>query len=321
MRRLALLLVLLAAPAGAEEMAVQVPGARLAATLDLPDAARFPPPRPAALLIAGSGPTDRDGNGPPALLNTDAYLKLGRVLAGQGIAVLRPDKRGIGASEPGFASEAELRFHHFVDDAVAWATALSARADTGPVTLIGHSEGALIVTLAAAALAEAGTPPAALVLVAGPGEPVGDTLRRQLATLEQPLRDSAYATIAKLEAGELDPDAPPQLAAIFRPDIQPYLVSWMRHDPAALLAALPAEIPVLIVQGGRDLQVGPRDAEMLAAARPSAVLAPFQEMNHVLTDAPTERMGNLLLYVTPDAPLTAGLAEAIGGFILDAAAR
>jgi alpha-beta hydrolase superfamily lysophospholipase len=276
----------------------------LSGTLVLPDGVTRPP---VALIIAGSGPTDRDGTGPGVAF---PYLRrLAGDLAARGVASLRYDKRGIGASRTAALPEQRLRVDRFVDDAAIWTEWLRRRSDLGPVVAIGHSEGGLIATLMAAR-----TELRALVLLNSPGRKFAAILREQLEpALASPLRDEALAVLAALERGERVTRVSPELAPLFRPSVQPYLLSLMPIDPAAALAAV--TVPVLIVSGGRDLQVAEADAEALARARPDAARWHGDHMNHVLANAPDGRDGNLGLYADPDAGLASGLADAVAGYI------
>ena len=280
--------------------------APLHATLLTPDG----PTRAAALIIAGSGPTDRDGNNPLGVASS-SYRLLAEGLAEQGIATIRTDKRGVGASAFAGMAEADLRFTDYSNDARAWA-AQTARLTGQPCAwLIGHSEGAMValVTVAGGDDAVCG-----VVLLAGAGRPIGAVLREQLANAPEPLRGQAVAILAELEAGRLVTDVPPQLAALFRPPVQPYLISWLPLDPAAMVAAYPG--PVMIGQGTTDIQVGLTDANALAAARPGARLTIWEGVNHLLKIAPADRAGNIATYSDPTLPLAPGVVEDVAGFIL-----
>ncbi|MDO9077732.1 MAG: alpha/beta hydrolase [Brevundimonas sp.] len=297
---------LLADPISTEVVMTRAPAA-LHATLLTPEG----PTRAAALIIAGSGPTDRDGNSPLGV-SSSSYRLLAEGLAEQGIASLRADKRGIGASAyPGMA-EADLLFTDYSNDAGAWA-AETARLTGQPCAwLIGHSEGALV---ALAAVANGDDAVCGLVLLAGAGRPIGAVLREQLANAPEPLRSQAVAILAELEAGRPVTDVPPQLAALFRPSVQPYMISWLPLDPAALVAAYPG--PVMIGQGTADIQVGLTDAEALAAARPGARLAIWEGVSHLLKLAPADRAANIATYSDPTLPLAPGVVEDVAGFILE----
>lgn len=266
------------------------------------------PAKAAALIIAGSGPTDRDGNGP--LGRNDSLWLLAEALAAAGIATLRADKRGIGASANALVSEADLRIDHLVADAVAWLDRLAEALPETPRLLIGHSEGALIATLAAQRHAVRG-----LVLIAGLGRPAVEVMREQLraAALAPALLGDAERILTALDAGQSVNDVDPALQALFRPSVQPYLRSWFRLDPLAELAAV--AVPAFVLQGNRDLQVPISEAERLASPRDGATLTIIDGMNHVLKAVPDDRDANLASYNDPDLPLAPGLVEAIERFV------
>lgn len=309
----ACLAVLLASLMGLAPAAAQAFEARtqsltqglLHGTLTLP---RGEPPRPVALLLPGSGPVDRDGNLPGA--RTDALKALAQGLAEKGIASLRIDKRGIGASQAAVGREDDLRFETYVADAVGWIDVLKAEAGIGPVFLIGHSEGALVATLAAQRRAVAG-----LVLLAGAGFPAPAVIAEQLAGAQVPaeLQARSAEIAAALTRQQAVADVPADLAALYRPGVQPYLMSWFPLDPAVELGRVRA--PVLIIQGTTDLQLREADARRLAAARPAARLVLIPGMNHVLKEAPAARGANLATYNEPLRPLAPALVPAISAFI------
>jgi hypothetical protein len=297
-------------------MILDTPTGRLYGTLELP---ATPGPFPVALIIAGSGPTDRDGN--TALLpgRNDAMKLVAEALAGAGVAPLRYDKRGIGESRDAGFEEADLTFDQAVDDAVRWLRMLEDDARFTGTLVVGHSEGSLVGMLAAGR-AEA----SAFVSLEGAGRPAADVLRSQLRVqLPAELMDEVDAVVRDLETGRTVATLPPGIAAVpqvgqalFRQSVQPYLVSWFRHDPALVLAAL--DIPSLVVQGTTDLQVPVEDGERLAAAGKRTTLARIEGMNHVLKAAPAERDANLAAYSDPALPLAPGLVEALRGFLAGA---
>ena len=256
-----------------QEIALAMPWGRLAGTLVLPPGEG---PWPAVLLIAGSGPTDRDGNSPLLPARVDNLRLLAEALAAAGIASLRYDKRGVGGSSYPGLSEAALRFEHLVDDAVVLGRMLRQDPRFASLVLAGHSEGALIATLAAQSLE-----PAAVVSLAGAGERASALMRKQIeAVMPTDVAAPALAALAALEAGETVADVPGDLALLFRPSVQPYLVSWFRHDPARLLGAL--AMPVLLVHGASDAQVPAGQAQRLHEALPQARLRIVPGMDHLL---------------------------------------
>ena len=274
-------------------------------TLDLPKGAG---PFPVALLISGSGPTDRDGNSPLLPGKNDSLKKLAVALKTAGVASVRYDKRGIGQSAAAAPEEAALRFDTYIDDAVAWIKLLAGDPRFTKVAVIGHSEGSLIGMIAAR---RAGA--AAFVSIAGAGAPADVVLKRQLAGQPEPLRGEAFRIIDRLVAGRTVAKVDPRLMALFRPSVQPYLISWFRYDPSAEIAKL--RIPVLIVQGTTDLQVDAGDAERLHAAAPGSQLAIVEGMNHVLVESPANREENLATYGNPRLPLAPSLVGPLVEFL------
>lgn len=261
-------------------------------------------PFPVALIIAGSGPTDRDGNNP--MMKNNSLKMLAQELAKAGIATVRYDKRGIAESSGAMKKEADLRFDDMVSDAKGWMELILQDKRFGAVTIIGHSEGSLVGMLAAEKASR-------FVSLAGAGEPIGKTLRRQLENQPKPLYDAACLALDSLEAGLMVKKVNPMLLSLFRPSVQPYMISWLKHDPAKIISSL--RIPVLIVQGTTDIQVSVDNANSLAAANTGAKLLLIDQMNHVLKTAPADRMENMKTYSDPSLPLSPGLAEGIISFI------
>ncbi|WP_211302560.1 alpha/beta hydrolase family protein [Nannocystis exedens] len=256
------------------------------------------------LIHAGSGPTDRDGNS-PGMVN-DSLKLLAEGLADRGVAAVRFDKRGVAASAAaGPASERDYRLDMYVDDAAAWVERLAGDERFRGVTIAGHSEGALIGMLAAQE-----SPADAFVSIAGAGRPAAEVLREQLAErLSGRLLAEANAIIASLEAGEEVAEVSPELYGLFRPSVQPYLLSLFPHDPAAIVAEL--EVPVAIVQGTTDIQVSIVDAERLASAAPKARLMIVEGMNHVLKAATLDDASQWQAYVDPSLPVVPALLDGL----------
>lgn len=260
------------------------------------------------LLLPGSGPTDRDGNQPK--LHNDTLRQLAIGLVKSDFASLRADKRGVGRSIVAGMHEQDLRFDDYVDDAVRWIEFLRVQPRIRSVFIAGHSEGALVAVLAAQRTAVDG-----VVSIAGPGLPFGAVLRQQIAASNwpSPLRIVANHIIDELEAGRGVRDVPSELSALFRPSVQPYLMSQFAYDPAFEIAKL--DTRVLILQGDRDLQILAADAKRLAAAARRGDLVLLPGVNHVLRDAPLDRNGNLALYAMPDQPLATGVLSSIAQFV------
>ncbi|MEB8057641.1 alpha/beta hydrolase [Pseudomonas fulva] len=265
-------------------------------------------PPPVMLIIAGSGPTDRDGNN-PAGGRVDNLKRLALLLANANIASVRYDKRGVAASQPATPDERDLSVERYVADVVAWGHKLKADPRFGSLILIGHSEGALIASLAAE---QAGA--SAVVSLAGSGRPMAEVVREQLAERLPPAQLArGSALLDRLEAGQTSLDVPAPLRQVFRPSVQPYLITLFRQDPAAAFARLP--MPALIVQGRNDVQVDVADAQKLKDAKPDAHLVLIEGMNHMLRISPKDMSEQRESYQNPQLPLARELGEQIVTFI------
>ncbi|TWC29415.1 hypothetical protein FBY03_12913 [Pseudomonas sp. SJZ079] len=286
-------------------LSLQTEQGTLYGTLLLPQSDR---PLPIALLIAGSGPTDRDGNNPGGGHN-DSLKRLAQALAKQGIASLRYDKRGVAASRAATPDERDLSVEQYVADAVAWGHQLKADSQFSRLVLIGHSEGALIASLAAP---EAGAD--ALISLAGSSRPIDQVLREQLHyRLPRKLLAQSNALLDALVAGRQTEQVADELQVLFRPSVQPYLISLFRQNPAEAFARV--RMPTLIVQGSHDIQVDVADARNLKIANSNAELALIAGMNHVLRIVPLDLKAQLASYDNPRLPLARLLTEQIVSFI------
>ncbi|NWA03924.1 alpha/beta hydrolase [Pseudomonas gingeri] len=274
-------------------------------SLLLPQSAK---PVPVVLIVAGSGPTDRDGNNPDGARN-DSLKRLAWLLARHNIASVRYDKRGVAASLAAAPDERNLSIEGYVADTVAWGEKLKADPRLGPLILLGHSEGALIAALAAPKLDADG-----VISLAGSGRPVDQVIRQQLANRLPPaLMLRSNELLDSLKAGRPDNDIPLPLEPIFRPSVQPYLISLFRQDPAAAFGKL--KMPALIIQGRNDIQVSIADARDLQKAKPDAQLVLVDGMNHVLRIVPADVQRQLASYNDPQLPLAAELEGRITAFI------
>lgn len=266
-------------------------------------------PWPVVLLISGSGPTDRDGNSAALPGQNNSLRQLAEALAARGIASVRYDKRGVGASRTAVGSEADLRFGMFADDATAWAQQLRADPRFTTVTVAGHSEGSLLGMLATRrANADA------FVSIAGVGRPAAQVIHEQLLTrAPAALIAEADRAMARLVAGQTADSVPLALAALFRPSVQSYLISWFRYDPVAEIRRL--GVPALIAQGSTDIQVAIEDARLLAGTDPKAALAIIDGMNHVLKMVPPDQAAQLRSYSDSTLPVAPPLIDAIATFV------
>lgn len=268
---------------------------------------------PVVLIVPGSGPTDRNGNNPYGL-QASTYRLLADGLLKNGIASVRIDKRGMYGSASAIPDANEVTIEDYATDVHSWVTTIRRQTGAACVWVLGHSEGGL-VTLSAALQA---SDICGLILVSTAGRPLGQVLRQQLRAnpANAPVLDNAISILEYLEAGKSVDETriDPALMPLFRPQVQRFLMSELTVDPATLLAGYVK--PVLIVQGTRDIQVTPQDAQLLKHANPRAELTLVTNANHVLKSVHTEALGeNLAAYSNPDLPLADGVVEAISAFV------
>lgn len=290
---------------------VEVPGAPgpLKGTMLAPGEG---PKGPVVLILAGSGPTDRDGDNPLGVKGA-TYRLLAEGLAAQGVTTVRVDKRGLFASGPAAVDPNAVTVVDLAADAHLWAARLKAETGASCVWLLGHSEGSLVALIAAQNPKDI----CGLVLVAAPGRRLSEVLRGQLTSnpANAPVLPQAMAALDALEAGKTvdTTGMHPGLLGLFRPNVQGFLIVMFRQDPAKLAAVYKG--PVLILQGDADIQVSVADANLLAAANPAAKLVILPGVNHILKAGSRDRAATAANYADPSLPLAEGVVDAIAAFV------
>lgn len=287
---------------------VRSPGLGLAGTLTMPRGTRGPVP--VAVIIAGSGPTDRNGNSVLGI-RPNCYAQLAWRLAERGIATLRYDKRALPGTQ-GIFDITRMTVEDFAADARAAAESLARDPRFSRVVLIGHSEGASLALIAA----RQGAPVAGVVSVSGLGRPFGEVLREQLSRQLDSATLVRYDTAMKhYLRGEQPRDVPPEVAMLFLPVNVSFLQSLAAFDPPAAIRAV--RQPVLIVQGETDLQTSVADAERLHAARPDARLVVVAQTNHVLKHTTDRTLaGQMPTYRDASIPIAPEVAKVIADWVL-----
>jgi uncharacterized protein len=295
----------MAATASADESKIRV--GFIDAVLTVPSDVERPP---VVLLIAGSGSTDHDGNGPQAKPAT--LKKLSEQLVARKIATLRYDKRGAGGWKAEYGRPEDFRFPQFVDDATALVNYLRGSRKFSRVVLAGHSEGGLVAILTARRV-----PVDRLVLLVTAARRQGDLVKAQLEKKLPPDKlEPIVKAIDAMMAGQIV-DPPPQGLAI-APSMQPGIASAFAEDPIPPLKLI--DQPTLIIGGGRDLQMARLDFAALSAASPVAKTLWLPEMNHVLVDV-TDDADNMTAYNQSERALNSALVDSVAAFILADDAR
>src|SRR5574344_1023053 len=258
------------------------------------------------LIIAGSGPTDRDCNNNMGM-KSNAYKYFAEELYAKGIACFRYDKRGIGKSTRNL-TEAQYTIDLYIQDASMWAKKL--QRDYKRVFLLGHSEGALI----ASAVAVSSKKVSGVISVAGVGRKMDIVLKEQLSYLPINIKERLYSIIDSLSQGNKVENVPGLFNSLFRKSVQPFLISTFRLSPTDLISRL--EQPLLIIQGDKDIQVSVADAQLLHNSNPKSELVIIKDMNHVLKQIEsTDKVLQLKSYYDAKSPIVNEVVINIAKFI------
>jgi len=286
------------------EIGIAAKGVNLSGTLTMPAHANSK--IPLVIIIAGSGPTDRNCNGQG--FKSDAYKKMATQLALNGIATYRYDKRGIGKSSVENFKEEDINFEVMIDDAKAIITHFEKDTRFSKMTIAGHSEGSLVGMMAV-------TENQKYISIAGSGFPISEILKEQLKDKLGPMKNVVYAKIDSLQQGKNVANDLMGLESLFRPSVQPFLKTWMALNPAKEIKKLKS--PILIVNGTHDLQVSEKNALALNKANSNSKLVLVPNMNHLLTEIESEKAeDNYASYQNPTLPISKKMMDEVILFIL-----
>jgi len=273
-------------------------------TILLPDGVENPK---LAIIIAGSGPTDRNGN--QQMISTNSLKYLAEGLSENGIATFRYDKRIIKQMKDRTLTEESIRFDDFIEDAIAVVDYFIRSKAFSNIYIIGHSQGSLVGMIAARGRVDG------FISIAGAGQGIDDVIIDQLDNQAPGLKDNARQAFEDMRANGLAVNYSPGLASIFRKSIQPFMLTWMRFDPKIEIAKL--DIPVLIINGEKDLQVQVSEAEKLKTAKPDAQYEIIAGMNHILKKIDGDDIENSKSYNEPKRPVIREVIDLIHAFILN----
>lgn len=259
---------------------------------------------PLVLLIQGSGPIDRNGNG--FMMKNNGSKVIAKELAENGIASFRFDKR-IFKMDKLKIREEELSFEDFVSDVSDILDYFKKQDKFSKIIIAGHSEGSLIGMLAAPNKADA------YISLAGAGKSIDLIIVDQLAKQSPELSENAKNAFQEIREQGKTSNYSPLLQSIFRPSVQPFMRSWMKYEPTEEIGKL--EIPILIINGSFDIQVDTTEAELLKEANPKAELVILDKMNHVFRKIEGDNLENTKAYNEPNRPLHPELIPTLVDFI------
>ncbi len=257
------------------------------------------------ILIAGSGPTNRSGNSTIGGINNSLkYLAEG--LTRNGFAVFSYDKRIFAQMINKTIDEKTLSFEDFINDAKDVVTYFKAQKKYAKIIIAGHSEGSLIGMVASKTNVDG------YVSLAGAGRPIDEVLSEQIAKNSPSIKEAADKDLALLKEGKTFENKNPMLASLFRESVQPYMISWIKYNPQEEIKKL--QLPILIINGTKDIQVPPSDAELLYKANPKSTLKIIENMNHIFKEIKVDE-DNVKSYSDPKLPVIPELIEVMTSFI------
>ena len=260
------------------------------------------------LIIPGSGPTDRDGNSQLLKGKNNSLKYLAEDLFSAGISSLRIDKRGVGESADAMVKEEDLRFETYIKDVINWVKLLKQEKQFKTIIIAGHSEGSLIGMIAAQQVKVS-----AYISIAGTGVTADEIIKTQVESQPDLIKNEVNRVFEKLKVGDTVGDVNPMLFSLFRPSVQPYMISWIKYNPTIEIGKL--TIPILIIQGTTDIQVSVKDANLLHNANAKSKMVLIENMNHVLKESAIDQTENIATYTNPELKNVPQLAKEIVQFI------
>lgn len=257
-----------------------------------------------AILIAGSGPTDRNGN--QNFLRNNSLKKLAETLSRNGVATFRYDKRVVKQIKQGTVDK-NISFDDFINDAIAVIDFFKNTASFEKIYVIGHSQGSLVGMIAAQGRASG------FISIAGAGQPIDEVITYQVEKTANIYLEDTKRIFKILKSGKTTTQFPVALTSIFNLETQPFMMSWMKYNPKEEIKKL--DIPVLILNGTKDLQVSVEEATTLKNAYPEASFGIIKNMNHLMFIIEGDDLENSKSYNESHRNISKKLIEDILSFI------
>ena len=258
-----------------------------------------------AIIIAGSGPTDRNGN--QNFMKNNSLKKLAESLTNKGIATFRYDKRIVKQILKNKV-DPNIKFDDFVTDAISVIDYFKEKNKYSQIYVIGHSQGSLVGMLAAKGKADG------FISLAGAGQSIDEVITEQISAMDPSLIDATKKAFKSLKEGKAITDYPQPLAPVFRADVQPFIMNWMQYNPKEVIKSL--DIPILIINGTSDLQVSVDEAQLLKDASETSEIKIIEKMNHVLFIIEGDQLVNSKSYNESSRKISEELITTISSFIL-----
>ena len=272
-------------------------------TLLLPDGEK----KTLAIIIPDSGPVDRNGNQP--MMQNNSLKMLAEGLFHKGIATFRYDKRLVVLLKKRDLDEKRIRFDDFVNDARE-AIHYFKNAGYAEIVVIGHGQGALVAELALTQ-----EPVDKLITLTPAGEAIDKIILDLLSAQAPALTENAQEAFTDLRKTGSAVHVSPPLMSFLSPEVQPFMLSWMQYDPAAILAKL--TMPIMVISGSKDLQMPEGQGELLARANVNTKYMQIADMNHILKKIEGDDLENARSTNESGRPVVPELIDSVVKFIND----
>lgn len=259
---------------------------------------------PLVIIIPGSGPTDRNGNN--AMMKNNSLKYLADALKKNNISSYRYDKSVLSYSKEDKEKINAITFDNFVEEAKTVITHFKKENKKSKIIIAGHSQGSLVGMLAGKKVADA------FISIAGAGESIDRVIIEQVAKSSPLLKEETKSILAELKKGNTVEEVNPYLAPLFNKQVQPFLISWVKYNPQEIIKQL--AIPILLINGTKDLQVPVNQLEILYEANKKAEKLIVNNMNHILKII-KEDSENMASYNNPNLPISEEMVTKIVSFI------
>ncbi|SHJ08624.1 hypothetical protein SAMN04488096_1086 [Mesonia phycicola] len=262
---------------------------------------------PLAIIINGAGPIDRDGN--QRMMENNSIKKLAESLSKKGIATFRYDKRTLKATKLNI-KEKDMRFDDFIEDANSVINRFKPIPNFNKIYIIGHNQGSLVGMVAAQNNVDG------FISIGGAGQPLDSVIIKQIGAQMPGLKENAVSAFKDLREKGKVKNYSPALETIFKKEVQPFMLSWIKYNPQVELKKL--HIPTLIINGDNDFQVNTEEAKKLKAAKPDSKLVIIENMNYIFNIIDkNDDIANQKSYNETHHQISTELIEEISNFILN----
>lgn len=257
------------------------------------------------IIIAGSGPTDRNGN--QNFMKNNSLKKLAESLTQNNIATFRYDKRTVKLIKQGKINDSNVLFDDFITDAQTVVDYFVTQGTYKNIYIAGHSQGSLIGLLVSDKNV------AGFISLAGAGKSIDHVLLEQIEKSAPMFKEASEKVLASLKEGKTTSNYPPALASLFNESLQPFMINWIKYNPQNIISKL--NIPCLIINGTKDLQVSVEEAKLLSQSAKNSTLKIIENMNHVLFTIEGDTLENSKSYNESSRTINPMVVNSIVNFI------